>query len=87
MSGQDSQREGIADAAHARAELYTTLSQLKVQLNYAQRIDNALEEAKLRLAQEHRRNPVAFAAGVAGVAALAGLAVWGVAARIADRLR
>lgn len=80
-------QQGVLDAAQARSELYDTLSQLKDRLNYAQRIDNAVDDAKQRIAEEKRRNPLAFAAGVAAAAALAGLAVWGVAAAVANRIR
>lgn len=80
-------QQGVADAAAARAELYDTLSQLKDRLNYAQRVDDAVDEAKLRIAEQKRRNPLGFAAGVAGVAAVAGLVVWGVASAVARRLR
>ncbi|PRI12430.1 hypothetical protein [Leucobacter massiliensis] len=86
MSAEE-RRQGVAAAASARAELYDTLGQLKDRLNYAQRVDDALAEARLRIAEEKRRNPLAFAAGVTGVAAAAGLAVWGVASLIARRLR
>lgn len=79
--------QGVADAAQARAELYDTLSQLKVRLNYAQRVDDAVDDAKQRIAAEKRRNPLAFAAGVAGAAAIAGLAVWGIASVVAKKLR
>ncbi|MFD5601406.1 hypothetical protein ACFWHR_15280 [Leucobacter sp. NPDC058333] len=83
----EEKRQGIADAALARAELYDTLSQLKVRLNYAQRVDDALDEAKLRIAQEKRTNPLRFAAGVAGAATLVGLTVWGIAASVSQRFR
>jgi hypothetical protein len=56
-------QQGVADAAVARAELYDTLSQLKDRLNYAQRVDDAVDEAKLRIAEQKRRNPLGFAAG------------------------
>jgi len=83
----EGKRQGIAEAAQARSELYDTLSQLKVRLNYAQRVDNALDDAKQRIAAEKQQNPVGFGAGVAGVAVLAGLAVWGIASAVAQRLR
>ncbi len=84
MSAEE-KRHGIAEAAQARSELYDTLSQLKVRLNYAQRVDDAVNEAKLRIAEEKRDNPAGFAAGVAGAAVLAGLAVWGIASAVAKR--
>lgn len=84
MSSEEN-RHGIAEAAQARSELYDTLSQLKVRLNYAQRVDDSIADAKSRLAEEQRENPARFAAGVAGAAVLAGLAVWGVASAVARR--
>ncbi len=80
-------QQGIADAELARAELYTTLSQLKDRLNYAQRVDDAVEDAKVRIAEQKQRNPLAFIAGVAGVAVVTGVAVWGVATAVAKRFR
>jgi hypothetical protein len=78
-------QQGIADAARARQELYGTLSQLKVRLNYAQRVDDAVDEARLKLAEQKRKNPVAFAVGVVGAAAVAGAIVWGVASAVSRR--
>lgn len=82
-----SKHQGVVDADTARAELYTTLSQLKDSLNYAKRVDDSIDDAKRRITEQKYTNPVAFAAGVAGVATAAGLVVWGVAAAIAKRLR
>lgn len=86
MSSDDKQR-GIADAERARAELYGTLSQLRDRLNYAKRVDDAMDSAKRRIADEKQRNPLAFAAGVAGVAAAAGVVVWGIASRVVRRFQ
>ncbi|RGE21929.1 DUF3618 domain-containing protein [Leucobacter sp. wl10] len=86
MTSREKQ-QGVAEAARARAELYDTLSQLKDRLNYAQRIDDAVGDAKERIAEQKRRNPLGFAAGVAAAAAFAGLAVWGVATAVAKRLQ
>lgn len=80
-------QQGIADAELARAELYSTLSQLKDRLNYAQRVDDAVEDAKIRIAEQKQRNPLAFVAGVAGVAVIAGVVVWGIATSVAKRIR
>lgn len=80
-------QQGIADAAKARAELYGTLSQLKDRLNYAQRIDDAVDDARHKIAEQKRQNPVAFVVGVAGAAAVAGAIVWGIASVVAKRLR
>lgn len=80
-------QQGIADAELARAELYSTLSQLKDRLNYAQRVDDAVDDAKLRIIEQKQRNPLAFVAGVAGAAVIAGVVVWGVATSVAKRFR
>lgn len=79
--------QGVADAQAARAELYDTLTQLQGRLNYAQRIDDSVANAKRRIVAEKSRNPLAFAAGVAGVAVIAGLAAWGIARAVGNRLR
>lgn len=73
---------GVAEAQQARAELYDTLGQLRDRLDYAQRIDDAAERGKRRIAEVQRENPAVFLAGVAGIAAVTGLAVWGVAQKV-----
>ncbi|MFA5607669.1 MAG: DUF3618 domain-containing protein [Leucobacter sp.] len=84
MNAED-KRQGIADAARARAELYDTLGQLQERLNYAQRVDDAVDEARERVATAKRERPGAFFAGVAGVSLAAGLVAWGVASAILRR--
>lgn len=84
MSAHDKQ-QGVIAAAQARAELYDTLAQLKDRLNYAQRVDDAIDDFKHRAAEQKRRNPLAFAAGVAGAAAIVGLGVWTVASAVIKR--
>lgn len=79
-------QQGVADAAQARAELYDTLGQLTHQLNYARRIDEAVDGAKRRIVETKRTNPLAFAATVAGVAAVVGLGVWGVVRAVSKRV-
>ncbi|MBK0417505.1 DUF3618 domain-containing protein [Leucobacter sp. CSA1] len=86
MSSKDEAHRGTAEAALARAELYDTLGQLRDRLNYAQRVDDALDRAKVRVQAARRRNPVGFAAGVVAAAALTGTVVWGVARGVAKRL-
>lgn len=83
----EKQHPGIEEAAVAREELYTTLAQLRDRLDYAQRIDDAAERAKVRIAEERRERPLVFVAGVAAVAVVAGLAVWGVAKAVSKSLR
>ncbi|MBC9927101.1 MULTISPECIES: DUF3618 domain-containing protein [unclassified Leucobacter] len=86
-SARPSERSlGVAEAAMAREELYTTLAQLRDRLNYAQRVDDAVDDAKARIAETRRSRPLVFAAGCAGVAVAAGLVVWGVARGISRRI-
>lgn len=73
---------GLIEASEARADLYNTLGQLRVQLDYAQRIDDGVARAKRRIAAEKRENPLAFGAAVAGVAVVCGVAVWAVASKV-----
>lgn len=77
---------GVAEATAARDDLYETLSQLRDRLNYAQRVDNAVDKAKLRIVETRRSRPVVFVAGCIGVAAVAGVVVWGVARGISRRI-
>lgn len=84
MSASD-RRKGVEDAARARAEVYETLEQLQQNLNFARRIDDAVDDAKARIARKRAIDPVGFAAVAAGIAVAAGLAVWGVAAAVARR--
>ena len=78
-----SERElGLIEASEARADLYDTLGQLRVQLDYAQRIDDGVARAKQRIAAEKRENPLVFGAAVVGVAAVCGVAVWAIASKV-----
>lgn len=79
-------QQGIIDAGEARQELYGTLSQLRDSLNYAKRIDDAVDDARVKIARQRRRHPVAFLVGVAGAAAVVGAVVWGVSSAVAKRL-
>lgn len=85
MSAEDSQ-VGIDEAELARLELYHTLGQLRDRLNFAERIDNRIARARIRVAAEQLENPVRFAACVAVTAAAAGVAVWGIASRVIRRM-
>lgn len=78
-----SKEQGVSEAARAREELYDTLGQLRVQLDFAQRIDNRVARVKHRLVSEKREHPLAFGAVVVSVAALSGVAVWAVVSKIA----
>ena len=86
MNAHTQRARGIAEAEAARAELYDTLSQLKVQLNYAKRIDDAVDDTKRRIVDVKRRSPLAFVAGVAGAAVIAGAVVWAAAAAVMNRI-
>ena len=74
--------QGITEADNARAELYDTLAQLRVRLDYAQRIDDSMARARTRIAAEKRENPLLFAAGVASVAVAGGLAAWAITRKV-----
>ena len=83
-----SERElGLIEASQARADLYDTLGQLRVQLDYAQRIDDSVARAKHRIAAEKRENPLVFGAAVVGVAAVCGVAVWAIASKVVRAFR
>ena len=78
-----SERElGLIEASEARADLYDTLGQLRVQLDYAQRIDDGVARAKQRIAAEKRESPLVFGAAVVGVAAVCGVAVWAITSKV-----
>lgn len=78
---------GLIEAQQARTELYDTLGQLRVQLDYAQRIDDGIARAKHRIAAEKRENPLVFGAAVVGVAAVCGVAVWALASKVVRAFR
>ena len=87
MNARPSERTmGVTEAEAAREELDSTLAQLRDRLNYAQRVDDAVDDAKLRIAETRRSRPLVFVAGCAGVAVVAGLVVWGVARGISRRI-
>ncbi|MEB4615046.1 DUF3618 domain-containing protein [Leucobacter sp. M11] len=73
------------ETAMLRAELNDTLSQLQDRLNVSKRIDEAVDDAKVRVVDLKRRRPTAFIAGVVGVAAIAGLLTWNVVRKVAVR--
>lgn len=85
MNARNDAQSGVREATRARAELYDTLGQLRDQLNYAQRIDDAVDRAKARAAREREERPFVFVAKVASVAVVAGAVVWGVARTVARR--
>ncbi len=86
MSGSDMhsvQDHGIAVAEHARDELYDTLGQLRDRLDYAQRVDDAVDRTSARISAAKRENPIGFAVGVAVTAVTVGVAAWGIARLVA----
>lgn len=82
-----SRKDLLTDAEIARAELYETLGLLTERLNFAKRVDVAMDNAAERVREEKLRNPLKFAAGVAAVAAGAGLATWAIARAVLRRVR
>lgn len=78
---------GVLEAQRAREELYDTLGQLRDRLDYAQRIDDALERTGRRIARAKRENPIGFTVGVVAAAAATGLVVWGAVRLVARALR
>lgn len=77
---QQERAAGVAEAQTARAELYDTLSLLTDRLNYAQRIDDAVDRTKVRFSRLREEKPVEAVAIVAGAAVAVGVVVWAVAA-------
>lgn len=86
MSAEEDTQNRIDETEFVRAELYDTLGQLRDRLNFAARIDNRIERARIRVAAEQLENPVRFAVGVAAVAATVGVTVWGIASTVIRRM-
>ena len=84
MTTSSSQANGVDAAEQARKELYETLELLGERLDYAKRIDDAGAAAKAKVVEVKEEKPLAFYAGVAGIAVVAGLAVWGVTKKLID---
>lgn len=78
-------RQSIDEAQAARSELYATLNQLSDRLNYAKRVDEAVDRAEQRIRANRERNPVAFALVVTGAAVTVGLLVWAGASKLVSR--
>ena len=76
---------GIVDpVASARAELKAALAAIENKGNVPRRVEEASERGILKARAFARRNPIAAAAAVAGVAAVVGGVVW-VLARAVSR--
>ncbi|MFT4051368.1 MAG: hypothetical protein QM677_03865 [Microbacterium sp.] len=70
---------GITDPVdRARAELKAALAAIEEKTNVPKRLGRATDEAVATARAFTRRNPVAAAAAVAGVALAAGVTVWGI---------
>jgi hypothetical protein len=70
---------GISDPVEsARAELKAALAAIEVKANVPRRASDAVDRTVSEVRAKAQQNPSAAAAAVAGVAALAGLAVWGI---------
>lgn len=78
MSSKQERLARAAETERARAEVTETLNQVIDKLNVSRRIDEKVAEWQERADEVRRTKPLVFAAGVVGVAAVAGLAVWGV---------
>lgn len=69
---------GITDPVErARAELKAALAAIEEKSNVPKRLGKATERGAAKARQFARKAPVAAAAAAIGVAAVAGLAVWG----------
>ncbi|WP_235556912.1 hypothetical protein [Microbacterium sp. Leaf203] len=70
---------GITDPVQsARAELKAALAAIEVKANAPRRVSEAIDRTVGEVREKAQQNPGAAAAAVAGVAALVGLAVWGI---------
>ena len=69
---------GITDPVEsARAELKAALAAIEVKANIPRRASDAVDRTVHDVRETAQRNPGVAAAAVAGVAALVGVAVWG----------
>ncbi|GEB47149.1 MULTISPECIES: hypothetical protein [Microbacterium] len=70
---------GITDPVKsARAELKAALAAIEVKANAPRRASEAVDRKVREIREKAQQNPAVAAAAVAGVAALVGLAVWGI---------
>ncbi|PTT18878.1 MULTISPECIES: hypothetical protein [Microbacterium] len=70
---------GITDPVEsARAELKAALAALEVKANIPRRASETVDRKVHEVRAKAQKNPAAAAAVVAGVAALVGVAVWGI---------
>lgn len=71
-----------ADIERLREEIGDTLRALEEKLNVGKRVDEATDRAFVRVVDLKRTKPLAFIAGVAGVAIIAGVVVWSTARKL-----
>lgn len=71
--------------SEARAELVATLNAIEDKINVPRKVNRLVAQGKKSVAQIQRDNPAAIYAGIAAVAAVAGLAAWAIARGIANR--
>ncbi len=71
-----------ADIERLRGEIGETLRALEDKLNVGKKLDDAIDSARDRASALRDNNPVAFIAGVAGIAVLAGTTIWAVARKL-----
>ena len=75
----------LTETQRAREDLYETLGLLTERLNYAKRIDVAIDRNVRRIKLQKRRNPLGFAAGVTAVAGLVGVVTWSIVSAVVRR--
>ncbi|MFC4224149.1 DUF3618 domain-containing protein [Lysinibacter cavernae] len=71
-----------ADIERLREEIGETLRALEEKLNVGKRVDEATDRAFVRVVELKRTKPIAFVAGVAGIAIIAGVVVWSTARKL-----
>lgn len=71
--------------AEARAELVATLNAIEDKINVPRKVNRIVAQGKKSVARIQRDSPAVIYAGIATVAAVAGLAAWAIARSIANR--
>lgn len=69
---------GVPTPEEARAELVATLNAIEDKLNVPKQVRRATDKVTAKVQTVKEEQPPVFIAGVAGAAALVGLAVWGI---------
>lgn len=68
----------IPTPEEARAELVATLNAIEDKLNVPKQVQKATDKLTAKVLTVKEEQPAVFIAGVVGIAAIAGLAVWGI---------